>query len=277
MRRKKGALKSKEERAALGALNRRFKGTPYVIHKDYPLNQVAEVGRGELSSQEFSYFQAASLDFLVCRDDDADQAFEIAIEYDGNEHEQAQQAAKDQLKDRICGEVGLPIIRIGSDDTSGRGSTTIVDFIVDHYLGEKHFAALRQQGKLSSEEEYFAQFHETTEIQRRLLRKSGLVAPIVALSFGPSKLVYWYQITDKCLERYRPKNSVRDYWRAASTVNIFRGSSTNEKVFSITREFRIRDQNPNYNVPGIHGWHIAKELAQYLCFDYIEQEWLPGD
>src|SRR6516225_4468056 len=88
MRRKDGALKSVGEQSTAGLLRRYFHGKQYVIHKDVALNQVVELEKSELPLREFDYYTRASLDFLVCCDD-ARFTYELAIEYDGAQHEEA--------------------------------------------------------------------------------------------------------------------------------------------------------------------------------------------
>jgi hypothetical protein len=271
MRRKHGALKSVGEQSTAGLLRRYFHGKQYIVHKDVALNQVVELERNELSPREFDYYTRASLDFLVCCDD-ARFTYELAIEYDGAQHKQIEQAWKDEAKNRICRDSGLPLLRIGHDAVTLRRDNTILEFILDQYFGQKAVSALREAGKLGWEDEYFAQFPATEVLQKRLMER-GLFPPVFA--FDPAYRLYWYQVLDQKLEHPNSSSPGPQSWKATTQVNIYEGPSTDKKLFHVTRSALIRDPNPSHSVEGVHGWHIASELATYLCFDYIEREWLP--
>jgi hypothetical protein len=271
MRRKHGALKSLGEQSTAGLLRRYFHGKPYLVHKDVALNQVVELQQNELPVKEFDYFTRASLDFLVCRDDEQ-FSYELAIEYDGAQHEQPEQAWKDEAKNRICRDSDLPFLRIGDDAVTLRRDISILDFILDQYFGEKAVSALREAGKLGREEEYFADFAPTIELKQRLMKR-GLFPPVFA--FDPAYRLYWYQVLGQKLDHPNSSRPGPQSWKATTQINIYKGPSTDAMVFHVRRSASIRDPNPSYSAEGVHGWHVASELATYLCFDYIEKEWLP--
>jgi hypothetical protein len=270
MRCKPGALKSRGEEKTTGILRKYFGGRPYIIFKDVALNQVVELDRSELPPREFDYFTRASLDFVICQDDGS-LTYELAIEYDGQKHEAASQAWRDRIKDRICRESDLPLIRIGSVAVQMRRNTTILEFILDQYFGEKAISELRASGRLSSEEEYFIQFPATIAIQKRLMQ-SGLFPAMFALN--PTFDLFWHQVLEQGTRHAEHLSAAYGFWEATTEVNVFQGSGCARKVLSMTRTVSIQDPNPGYSVLGVHGWHIACELATYLCFDSIDREWL---
>lgn len=276
MRKKQGAIKSRGEAGTAGALRRYFRGKPYVVLKDVALNQVLEVERGELTSEEFSYYRSASLDFLICRDDDS-QSFELALEFDSELHDTPSQAHKDSIKNRLCIRAALPLLRVSSDNIILRRHTPILDYILNAYFGEKAISELRAMGKVSQEEEYFVQFDETSKIQVRLMQR-GLFSPgfpFGVASQADTQNAFWYQVAERLIDRNKTEQSDQKYWGATTEVSIFKGTSTDHRVFHVERTVRVRDLNPKYNVPGIHGWDIAEELSKFLCFYYIDSEWVP--
>jgi len=238
---------------------------------------VIAVSKEELTPGEWSYYTKAAFDFVVCNAD-KHQSYELIVEYDGIQHEDPDFVLKDSLKDRICIKAGLPILRIGLEDVKPRGNTTLLDLILDQYFGGKEMAALRNAGEVAWDEEYFVDFDETLEIQKRLCAKRlyPSVFSFICEQEGRRDLVqsmYWYTIQDKGLDKFRPSTSSREYWRAAVEVDIFKGLQTDNKIMGIERKVEIRDCNPGYNVDGVHGWHIALELARFLCFKAIEEKW----
>lgn len=274
----KGALVSFGEQATSRALRKYFRGQPYVIHKDVAVRQVINVTKEELSSAgEWDYYTKAAFDFVICNDD-KDQSYELIVEYDGIQHDKPEYILKDSLKDRLCINAGLPILRIGIEDVKLRGNATLLQFILDQYFGGKAVAALQESGKLSEEEEYFSVFGETVEIQKRLLKK-GLFSAFIPLHFfneGKHDIVehmHWYRVMDKELRPFRQPGSEREYWAAKVKVDILKGMQSEKITMSVEKQAIIRDCNPRYNILGVHGWHIALELAKYMCFKTIEEKW----
>jgi len=271
---KKGSLKSSSEGTANRILERYFHGRPYVVYKDVALNQVIDTTKSELHPREFDYYTRASFDFLVCNDDES-RSFELAIEYDGLHHDDPVQRWRDDTKNMICRNSGLPLIRIGADVVIDRGGITILEFVLDQYFGEKDISRLRQEGVLSPEEEYFAVFPETSAIQSRLAER-GLFPPIMSWMFDPSaKFLYWWRILQSHEPISAPPRNFGSQWSATTRVQIFRGPTDDDEVFMISRTLTLKDPNPAGTAIGVHGWHIASEIATYLCFAYIECEWLP--
>ena len=274
MRLKQGLFKSKSEGTVHRILERYFHGRAYFIYKDVALNQVIEIARDELQVREFDYFTRASFDFLVCNDDEH-QSFEIAIEYDGQYHDDPLQQWRDKTKNMICRKSGLPMIRIGSDVVIDRGGTTILEFVLNQYFGEKEISRLREEGTLGLEEEYFAVFPETVAIQSRLAQK-GLFPPIMSSMFDPSaRSLFWWRAFQSHEPQARDLGEFGSEWSATTRVEIFRGTSADDEVFSVSRTSKLKNPNPAGTAIGVHGWHIASEIATYLCFAYIEYEWLP--
>jgi len=273
----KGALISLGEVATDRILRRYCRGKPFLIHKDVSLRQVIDASRDELSPGEWLYYTKAVFDFVICKDNET-QSYELIIEYDGRHHEQPEQALKDQLKDRLCQNVDLPILRIGIEDIKPREKTNILEFVLEQYFGEKTISALREQGRLSQEEEYFSEFQATVNMRQKLM-KAGLYPPVVYLSLcnagreSEAENVYWYQILEKDVTPRANAEVARTFWTADVTVNVIKGRDIQRAVFSILRQARVRDCNLHYNVRGVHGWHIALELAKYHCFKALEAKW----
>jgi len=277
MRQKAGALKSRGEAATTGALRRYFHGRPYWIHKDMALNQIVAVTKGELTPGEFDYYTRASVDFVVCRDDH-DQGFEIAVEFDGEQHDQPDQRRKDDIKNRVCIAAGLPLLRVGKELVQLRGSLTLLEFMLDQYFGERWIEAEIAAGRVAADEEYFAKFPETVAIQRRLFDR-GLLAPTYAFDGLPDvdpSIVHWCRMIGEGISSPWESQVPSGMWKATARVEIIKGTMAPPRVeFSISRTAELREPNPNQNVLGVHGWHLASELAGYLCFSYIEAEWMP--
>jgi len=257
-----GALKSFGEKATAGALNRYFAGKPYCVLKEVSLRQVIEVEQSELDPGEWNYYTTAAFDFVVCRKDE-DRSWEIVIEFDGPHHKDPLQARKDSLKNRLCVEVDLPIIRVGTEEIRIRENMTFLQYMLDLYFGEKEMERLKAEGKVASDDEFFPGygFPGSDEIDRRLIMKRGL-APAGLLSFierdQDVEAIYWYRILDQDTKTTR--------------IEVLRGWKSPQVVLAIERTATITAVNPEVNVPGIHEWHLSSELARFLCLEALEKE-----
>jgi hypothetical protein len=166
------------------------------------------------------------------------------------------------------------LLRVTAQDSVLRRHTPILDYILNAYLGEKAISELRATGKLLPEEEFFQQFDETSKIQVRLMQR-GLFPPTFRFGLPVTQNAFWWQVAERLIDHGDVHKSEQRHWCAATQVRIFRGPSTDHSVFDVERTVCLRDPNPEYNVPGIHGWDIAQELSKFLCFHYIESEWIP--
>jgi hypothetical protein len=276
---RQGALISPGEALTDQALRRFFGNKPYLVYKEFPLRRVIDAQKGELTTGEWDYYTKASFDFVVCTRD-GEQRFEIAIEFDGKQHRLRKQARKDTLKDRLCFESGLPLIRIQRDLVEIRENLTFLEYMLDLYFGEKTMDDLKQRGEISDEVEYFigTTFPATEEVAKRLVHKG--VLPAIALIFIEDRYgeeeanrVLWFRTSDKDLKITSGRAGGRVY-KGSAQVEILQGSKNATPLLKIEKEVCVSECSPNRDVMGIHTWHLALELATYLAF--VETERLVG-
>jgi very-short-patch-repair endonuclease len=62
-----------------------------------------------ITNREYSYALNAHVDFVVA---DADHDPLFAVEFDGPTHRSEKQMVRDEIKNRLCRRLGLPLIRI---------------------------------------------------------------------------------------------------------------------------------------------------------------------
>lgn len=278
MKLSKGALISMGEAATSRALRKYFHKKPHIIHKDVSVRQVIDANRSELEPGEWAYYTKAAFDFVVCKDDAA-QSYELVIEYDGIQHENPDQVRKDVLKNRLCVQAGLPILGIGVEDIKIRGDLTILEYMLDLYFGEKALEGLKEEGRIDADEDYFilTRFPETERIISRLKKKGIVSAFLIHLidnRYGKSEAekFYWYRIGEKALKSSSDKSSTLISWKADVRVDIIKGWKVEEPVITVERQVTLKECNPEYNVPGIHRWFLALQLAHFMCFDEVERK-----
>ena len=250
-----GALASYGEKATAGALNRYFAARPLYVLKDVSLRQVVTADAKELNDGEWRYYTTAAFDFVVCNKDE-DWSWEIVIEYDGLHHKEPLQTKKDALKNRLCIEAGLPIVRVGSDEILIRENMTFLQYILDLYFGEKEMERLKSQRKVAEDEDFFAGygFPGTDTIEMRLIKRRGLVPA----GLFDLEAVHGYRVLDQDMHTTR--------------IEVLTGWRDPEIVLSIERSATITAINPKGNVLGVHESHLTSELARFLCFEALERE-----
>jgi hypothetical protein len=279
MKLRQGALISPGEALTDQALRRFFGNKPYLVYKEFPLRRVIDAQQGELTTGEWEYYTKASFDFVVCTRD-SEQGFEIAIEFDGKQHRLRKQARKDALKDRLCFESGLPLIRVQRDCVETRENLTLLEYMLDLYSGEKAMEDLKQRGEVSDEEEYFigTAFPAIEEVGKRLVHKG--ILPAIAMIFiedhygeEEAKKILWFRTSDKDLKVSVGRTGGRVY-KASAQVEILQGSEYETPLLKVEREVRLSECSPNRDVVGIHTWHLAQGLATYSAL--LETERLVG-
>jgi len=273
----KGVVLSLGEAATSRVLRKYFQKLPFIVYKEVPVRRVIEIDRQELKPGEWSYYTQSSFDFVICNDDNA-QSYEMVVEYDGRQHEEPAQARKDALKNCLCMQVGIPILRIGIDDVKIRANTRFLEYILDLYFGEKAVDDLREKGLASWEDEYFpgTQFPGTNQIQKRLMKKgilsyAGIVFVDRHYGRAEAERFYWYRILDRHLTEVPGKSPDVIYNEATVSVEIFKGPRVGAPIIKTQKTAKLRECNPSYSVPGVYGWFLALELARFMCFEDIER------
>jgi hypothetical protein len=194
----------------------------------------------------------------------------LAIEFDGAHHDNAEQQARDDLKNTICVGAGLPLIRIRSDHVQKREGIPFLKYMLDLYFGEKAVQELVDQGALSPDEEFFpgAEFDGTTQLRKKL-EASGIFLPIPAF-WGqvrrPNEWL-WYRVgvgADSLREEDHPGWTI-----GSASLEILQGLYDSQVILSVERRAYLKECAPLCNVPGVHGWFIAHEFAKFLCFQEV--------
>lgn len=265
----KGALFSLGEENTFRILDEYFRDSAFVIYKEVALSRVVDASRQELSPREWSYYRQASLDFVICPAHPP-HPWELAIEFDSAYHDNAEQKARDDLKNTICVGAGLPLIRIRSDHVLKRDGTPFLKYMLDLYFGEKAVQERVEQGALSPEEEFFpgTEFDGTTKL-RKQLEASGIFLPIPALwgqVRNPNEW-RWYRVgvgSDAVRQEDHPGWTI-----GSASVEILQGLYNPQVILSVERRAYLKECSPLYNVPGVHGWFIANEFARFLCFQEV--------
>lgn len=128
MRIKRGSL---SELTAERIIRRTLLKTQWVLSKQRTIESVVEKDR-YLSADEFSLYSRGSFDFVVQHEQEDEPAF--VLEFDGPRHEEPVQAARDIIKNRLCHEAGIPLIRIGFDELHERDEISVLEWLVQRFV-----------------------------------------------------------------------------------------------------------------------------------------------
>ncbi len=269
MRLSSGILLSHGEENANRILREFFNEMPYLVYKEVSVRQVIEAEREELTPGEWSFYIQSSFDFLICGAVGR-QPPELAVEFDSGFHDNPDQQRKDRLKNRLCQEAGLPLLRVRSDHVLKREGESFLKYILTLHFGERAVQERVSAGRLSWDAEYFpsTQFPGTDEIQKRLVAR-GVFPPIVPLSIPATEAEdrFWFRVSTG--QRSVPEPFRRN--QASAKVEILRGWNTPQVVLSVERTASLTECSPGHDVLGVHGWFLAQELALFLAFQEAER------
>ena len=256
-------LASRGEEETAGVVRRYFSGKPYLFHSNVTLSQVVHAERSELTAGEWDYYRAASLDFVITNDDET-YSPEIAIEFDGAHHDRAWQKRKDGLKNQICRDAGLPLIRIRSQETLIREGLTFLEYMLDLYFGERQMDELRLSGQVGDEDEFFVlcPFPGSEHVLERLKADHGI------LQVGDLLLMSLMSAESAETALWLRTSETREAAVATTRVELVSGIADPRTLLS---EECSASVTPNLADHGIHGWHLSLELSRYLCLQSLER------
>lgn len=116
------------------------------------LSDVILKGETKLSQREFDFYTRAHVDFVVT--DETSKPVMI-VEYDGPSHTDLKQAERDKIKDTLCVESGLGILRIKANHVTRlyRG-ISVLRWIVEVAELQKWFEKAQAEGQVSYDEPF---------------------------------------------------------------------------------------------------------------------------
>lgn len=98
------------EKRVRRVLSLAVEGTRYWANSQTPIESLLMADEDD-SPEERSMIRNGTFDFTIHRESSQTAAW--AVEYDGPTHDEPDQARRDLVKNRICGKMNLPLLRIG--------------------------------------------------------------------------------------------------------------------------------------------------------------------
>ncbi len=241
----------------------------------YPKVRVADVlpieGSG-ISDQDYQFCLQSHFDFVVA---DGEELPLFAVEFDGPRHQRdSTQQARDMRKNWLCNRFHLPLLRVSHDHVVEREGRAFLEYMVELHFLEKVVQAAVERGDHPPDTEYFPQseFDGTSKIKKELHRR-GICPPGWLLMLPKEReSVLYYSISHVSLDAPRPRSGAGERCKATVQVRILKGWKQPQEIFSVKRTALLTDCSPNHDVLGVHGWHVAKEFAEFLCFQEVMEK-----
>ena len=228
---------------------------------------VLPIEKSGISEGDYGFCLKAHFDF-VAYDREWNPLF--AVEFDGSQHQNdPRQNERDARKNRLCERFGLPLLRVSRNHAVKRQSVAFLEYMIDLHFGEKAVQRAVARGDLSLDEEYFpgTEFPGTTKL-RSQLHQRGIYAPGYSLITGSEKErehMLWYLVSDQPLDHPIP-HTTGGRWKTTTRLEILKGFKTPVNLLVIERTAILTDCSPNFDILGVHGWHIGVQFARFLCF-----------
>lgn len=116
------------------------------------LSDVLQTAGTRLPTRVFDYFTRSHCDFVVT---DHEYHPVMAIEYDGPSHADPKQQELDKMKNDLCGEAGLGLLRVRDQHvTRSYGGMSILRWIIEVTELEKIFYDAQEKGHIPLEEPF---------------------------------------------------------------------------------------------------------------------------
>jgi hypothetical protein len=125
-------LSTKPETAADRIIRRTLADTEWLISRETRIQSVLDKERDSLSTAEFNLYSHGSFDFVIFREDEGHPP-EFVIEFDGFGHESPRQISRDLIKNWLCVNADLPLLRIGSEDLHAPEKLSVLEWLVDTF------------------------------------------------------------------------------------------------------------------------------------------------
>jgi very-short-patch-repair endonuclease len=141
------------EKAAIRHLEDYARSHGYRIVIKPRFRDVINFDEQALPRRERDFIYKAHLDF-VAADIETDQPL-LAVEYDGHQHlTDPKQRERDEIKDRLCADAGLDLLRINNLFTRKEGRWRVLGYVLEMHEAGKAFAEAQEQGLVPEDEPF---------------------------------------------------------------------------------------------------------------------------
>jgi very-short-patch-repair endonuclease len=172
----KKQLVNGKEYQTLNILDGTLKDSPYRVFSKVRLIDVIDKDEREnLTSKEYSFLRTAHFDFVVCHSKGLTPEF--VLEFDGPHHEfDPEQERRDVIKNRLCNNAALPLIRISDIELEEHDKVTILSYMISRFK-----AWQEEHESIRKEIEDYVSRISPEELER--LTEGGIADPSIDATF----------------------------------------------------------------------------------------------
>lgn len=123
---------SRPELIADRIIRRNLVDSGWIISAKTSVQSVLDKHRQHLFTDEFNLYSRGHFDFAVYSEEEHEPAF--AVEFDGLGHHDGAQAARDVIKNRLCAQAELPVLRIGGNELREAEEVSVLDWLLERFV-----------------------------------------------------------------------------------------------------------------------------------------------
>ncbi|WP_445187202.1 DUF2726 domain-containing protein [Pseudonocardia sp. Cha107L01] len=127
--------------------------TGYRINLKMRLRDALDIDDLALSGEDRNFLWTSHLDFVAI--DTSTQLPVLAIEYDGPMHDDRVQVRRDLVKDRLCRDNGLQMLRLDSNFARKEGKWVVLKYILWAHEVGKAFYKAQESGYIPEDEPFY--------------------------------------------------------------------------------------------------------------------------
>lgn len=229
----------------------------FTINPKIRFFDVIEWNTHGISPKEHSYLEKTHFDFVIC---EAKEPYKplFAIEFDGIGDNYLEidrfREKKHETKQRICEQEGFPLLWIGYEEIRKFEGETILDSIIDSYIGGEAINRLAEDGVLPNYETYIHEFKPMV----LLLRKYHSWIKGLVFDERPIQNKLKDCVTIRRILRVRTTNNPKEI-----SNNIIENRRATLEIVKSASVKMIR-------FPHYHPHEIASDIATYLCLKELD-------
>lgn len=213
----------------------------YKIYVKMRLRDAIDIDGMETSARERDFAWKSHLDF-VCVDEEENLPV-LAVEYDGHQHlTDARQRDRDKIKDTLCRQAELPLLRIDSEYARKEGKWRVLDYILSVHESAKAFHEAQRRGHVPADED----FYHGLIIE---LDEEGN-ASLMGLDMPANRFLLGFRDRQQCLWQ-------SSWWRARDGQCEARTLLALPNGLYLTSYCSLRD----FTIEGVGALTISEELA----------------
>ena len=146
---------------------------------------VLDIDHSGISNERYRYALQAHFDFVVVNAESSLPLF--AVEFDGPQHSDPDQAHRDRMKNEICERLGLPLARVGDEHIHKQvRDMDFLTWLTEVFFCSKSFDEAQAEGQVQSDEIFMPELAASIGVSSRLF-------PLSRAAEARTKFPTWFR------------------------------------------------------------------------------------